>query len=51
MFWFQDISYLCCIEIEGLEEEIIPALKRLMSEDTGMWIKIFLGICLLEPMI
>ena len=31
----QDMSYLCCVEIEGPEEEIIKPLKRLMSEETG----------------
>ena len=33
--YFKDMSYLCCIEIKGLEEEIIAQMKRLMSEDTG----------------
>ena len=35
MVMFQDMSYLCCIEIEGSEEDIVTAMKRLMSEDTG----------------
>ncbi|XP_074124865.1 ribonucleases P/MRP protein subunit POP1 isoform X1 [Sminthopsis crassicaudata] len=32
----QDLSYYCCLELNGKEEEILKALSRLCSNDTGL---------------
>ncbi|XP_040210696.1 ribonucleases P/MRP protein subunit POP1 isoform X2 [Rana temporaria] len=31
----QDLSYLCCVEVTGKEEELLKALSRLCSIETG----------------
>lgn len=31
----QDLSYFCCLELQGSEEQILRALGRLTSKDTG----------------
>ncbi|XP_001369084.1 ribonucleases P/MRP protein subunit POP1 [Monodelphis domestica] len=32
----QDLSYYCCLELNGKEEEILKALSRMCSIDTGL---------------
>ena len=32
---FQDVSYECCIEVQGNRQTIIEALSHLCSKDTG----------------
>ncbi|XP_038601098.1 ribonucleases P/MRP protein subunit POP1 [Tachyglossus aculeatus] len=32
----QDLSYYCCLEVSGKEEEILKALARMCSTDTGL---------------
>ncbi|XP_062394520.1 ribonucleases P/MRP protein subunit POP1 [Sardina pilchardus] len=31
----QDLSYYCCVELQGPEEQLLSALSRLTSKDTG----------------
>ncbi|XP_036395476.1 ribonucleases P/MRP protein subunit POP1 [Megalops cyprinoides] len=31
----QDLSYYCCVELQGPEEQLLPALSRLTSKETG----------------
>ncbi|KAK2903726.1 hypothetical protein Q8A67_008439 [Cirrhinus molitorella] len=31
----QDLSYFCCLELQGSEEQMLPALARLTSKQTG----------------
>ncbi|XP_072547652.1 ribonucleases P/MRP protein subunit POP1 [Salminus brasiliensis] len=31
----QDLSYYCCVELQGPEEQLMSALSRLTSKDTG----------------
>ncbi|XP_028835953.1 ribonucleases P/MRP protein subunit POP1 isoform X2 [Denticeps clupeoides] len=31
----QDLSYLCCVELQGQEEQLLSALSRLTSKDAG----------------
>ena len=33
--FLQDLSYYCCLELEGKEEEILKALSSMCSIDTG----------------
>ncbi|KAG7470041.1 hypothetical protein MATL_G00135510 [Megalops atlanticus] len=31
----QDLSYYCCVELQGPEEQLLPALSRLTSKEAG----------------
>lgn len=35
VFSTQDLSYYCCIELQGEEDELLAALSQLTSKDAG----------------
>lgn len=32
----QDLSYYCCIELQGEEDKLLASLSQLTSKETGM---------------
>ena len=50
-FSVQDLSYYCCIELQGEEEQLLAALSQLTSKDAGEGTLFFVSSSLFEGLI